>query len=207
MMQRFTTHSGIVTPFDRDNIDTDQIIPARFLHRPRDQGYGDVLFADLRDGNGSPFETASFDTATILATGCNFGCGSSREHAVWALLDHGVRVVIASGFGDIFFNNALQNGLLPVVLPAEQAQAILREASERPGTIMSVDLGSQKISTPRAEYSFSIDSYRKEAIMLGLSETQMTLREEAAIAEFERRHFTENAWAFETSRSARTDNP
>lgn len=181
-MQKFVKHRGIVCLMPHSNVDTDQIVPARFLHRPRDEGYGDILFNDLRlaeDGSADPdfpLNNPDFAGATFLVAGENFGCGSSREHAVWALVDAGFRAVIAPSFGDIFHSNALQNGLLVIRLPADQITSLVQEPGSQGQIELSIDLAEQRISGVTGDANFDISAYRKEALLLGLSEMQMTLR-------------------------------
>jgi 3-isopropylmalate/(R)-2-methylmalate dehydratase small subunit len=199
-MERFHHHRGVVAALPKRNIDTDQIIPARFLHRARSEGYGQQLFHDLRvqmDGS----ENASFVLnqppyrgATVLVAQENFGCGSSREHAVWALVDFGFKVIIAPSFGDIFYNNALQNGLLVIRLDQTAVDAITRQAEQEPATEIEIDLANQTVAGCGVKASFDIDPYRKEALMLGLSEIEMTLRNRSEIEQFESRHVRTSPW-------------
>lgn len=198
-MERFGKHEGEVLHLPFDNIDTDQIIPARYLHRPRAAGYADQLFHDLRfDADGA--ENADFPLnapvnrhATILVAGRNFGCGSSREQAVWALMDYGFRVVIAPGFGDIFFNNSLKNGLL--VIPLTTAEITSLTQSLSPKDTVTVDLEAQQIVSADARtIRFEIDPYRKEALQLGASDIAMTLREQESIERFEVLHLERYPW-------------
>ncbi len=198
-MLAFTEHRGQVLRLPWENIDTDQIIPARYLHRPRDAGYGDQLFHDLRftpDGSlrvGFPLNDPTKAESSILVAGRNFGCGSSREHAVWALLDYGFRVVIAPDFGDIFFNNSLKNGLLAIRMDEQSIESLMHEEGD--STILTVDLFRQSIiNRDGVSLEFDIDSYRKEALLKGESEVQMTFRLLDEIKEFEARHITENPW-------------
>lgn len=199
-MEPFKHHRGLVAPLPQRNIDTDQIIPARFLHRARSKGYGQLLFHDLRtqiDGSedtGFVLNKPAYKGATVLVVQENFGCGSSREHAVWALADSGFKVIIAPSFGDIFYNNALQNGLLVIALDQERVDWIIREAKRNPGTALDFDLPNQTVEGQGVKASFDIDPYRKEAIMLGLSETELTLQRRDEIEEFERRHIQTFPW-------------
>ena len=154
MAEPFTTHTGLAVPLDRINVDTDQIIPKQFLKRIERTGFGQFLFYDWRfTGDGSPdpgfvLNEDRYRDATILVTGDNFGCGSSREHAPWALQDYGFRVIIAPSFADIFYNNCFKNGLLPVVLPGDTVRRILRNAAEQHPYYVSVDLGQQVVTEP-----------------------------------------------------------
>lgn len=199
-MRSLVHHSGVAAVVPVVNVDTDQIIPARFLHRSRARGFGDVLFCDLRfreDGstnNEFVLNRSPHDKATILIALDNFGCGSSREHAVWALMDFGIRVVIAPSFGDIFFGNAFKNGLLPVVLTPAETEKLIALAV-RPHVIrIKIDLPAQRIMAGRLVIKFSIDPYYKEVLLQGLSETKATLSEIASIEEFENRHSREAPW-------------
>ena len=200
-MQAFRRHRGLLVPYIAANVDTDQIIPARFLHRPRKQGYGSLLFHDLRhDDAGRPkpdfvLNRDSYRTGTILLAGPNFGCGSSREHAVWALVDHGFKAVIAPGFGDIFYNNCGKNGLLAIVAEAAVLNALAEEAHRRPGASATIDLPEQSIALGQdRRWSFSIDPYRKQALLEGASEIEMTLKAIGEIEAFEAEHRSKSPW-------------
>src|SRR5690349_5711528 len=192
-MQSFTVHTGIVAALPRDNVDTDQIIPKQFLKRIERTGYGVVLFFDWRydrDGNPDrafPLNAPQYRGATILIAGKNFGCGSSREHAVWALRDYGFRAIIAPSFADIFANNCVKNGLLTVVLrPEEIAQLITCEASG-PRT-WKIDLEQCRVSgSGGLEARFSIDPFARTCLLEGLDEIGMTLKHEAEIAAYEQK--------------------
>ena len=192
-MQSFRQHRGIAAHLPQRNVDTDQIIPARFLHLPRAAGYGAHVFNDLR-GAGFVLDTPPFDAASILIAGDNFGCGSSREHAVWALLDAGIRVVIAPGFGDIFAGNALQNGLLAVALPADRVATLAEAATARAPLELEVDLEAQRIGGPGIDTAFDIAPRRKQALLLGLSEIEMTLRDIDAVRAHEARRAAAAPW-------------
>jgi 3-isopropylmalate/(R)-2-methylmalate dehydratase small subunit len=193
-MQSFTTHTGLVVPFDRENVDTDQIIPKQFLKRIERTGYEDFLFYDWRyQGEGTPnpnfiLNAEQYAGATILVAGKNFGCGSSREHAVWALRDYGFRVVIAPSFADIFTTNSAKNGLLLVTLsPVEIAKLM---ASAAAGDFnLTVDLESCAISSANGfSAQFTIDPFTRTSLLLGLDEIGMTLQHEAEIAAYEDAH-------------------
>lgn len=193
-MEPFTTLTGIVAPLDRVNVDTDQIIPKQFLKRIERTGFGPFAFFDWRylpDGSPNPeFELnhPGYQGATILVTGRNFGCGSSREHAPWALREYGFRALIAPSFADIFYNNCIQNGMLPVVLPEEQVQELMRRAKESPGYRTTVDLITQTVRDDQGfSASFAIDPFVRERLLKGLDDIGMTLTHEAAIAAFEAR--------------------
>ena len=192
-MQSFAVHSGIAALLDRDNIDTDQIIPKQFLKRTERTGYGDCLFFDWRfDVEGRPNPTFALNApqyagASVLIAGKNFGCGSSREHAVWALRDYGFRAVIASSFADIFAGNCVKNGLVPVVLrPSEIAALKARDVSGR--FQLTVDLENCEVRA-RDGFSahFEIDAFRRTCLLEGLDEIGMTMRHEAEITAYEKR--------------------
>lgn len=206
-MERFETLHAVAAPMPVPNMDTDQIVPARFLWNARDAGYGKFLFHDLRfaeDGSALPefvLNAPQYESVRILVAGDNFGCGSSREGAVWALHDHGIGVVIAPSFGDIFFNNAFKNGLLPIVLPAERVQALHRWLAEHPGASMTVDLQAQSIRYGDGECeSFEIDPFRKRLLLEGKDEISFTLAQGAAIEAFEARYDREFSWLSQMAR-------
>jgi 3-isopropylmalate/(R)-2-methylmalate dehydratase small subunit len=197
-MQKFTVHTGIVAALPRDNVDTDQIIPKQFLKRIERTGYGDVLFFDWRyDRDGIPdaafpLNAPQYHGASILLAGKNFGCGSSREHAVWALRDYGFRAIIAPSFADIFANNCVKNGLLAVVLrPSEIAQLHARDAA---GLFrLKIDLEQCQISWNGGfQAHFAIDPFSRTCLLEGLDEIGTTLKREAEIADYEqkRRNFS-----------------
>jgi len=202
-MQAFTTMTGLVAPLDRANVDTDQIIPKQFLKTIKRTGLREGLFYDWRkqkDGSQDPtffLNQPRFQGATILLTRDNFGCGSSREHAPWALLDQGFRCVIASSFADIFYNNCFQNGILPVVLKADNVLVMMNDVLATPGYQLSVDLESQTVTTPDGtSLHFEIDPYRKDCLYRGLDSIGLTLQHEAAIDAYETRRKTEAPWLF-----------
>jgi 3-isopropylmalate/(R)-2-methylmalate dehydratase small subunit len=175
------------------NVDTDQIIPKQFLKRIERSGFGQFLFFDWRfrdDGTPNPeFELnrPGYEGASILVAGRNFGCGSSREHAPWALQDYGFRAIIAPSFADIFFNNCLQNGVLPVVLPEATVNEILSRAKERPGYTLTVDLEKQSVEDEEGELAhFEVDAFRRECLLEGLDDIGLTLQHEADIDAYER---------------------
>jgi len=190
-MEPFVTHTGRAVPLRRSNVDTDQIIPAVYLKRVTREGFGDGLFAAWREDPSFVLNQPRYTGATILVAGPDFGTGSSREHAVWALLDYGFRAVIAPRFGDIFRTNATKAGLLPVVLP-EKTVALIQDAAEaEPPAEVTVDLAGREVRTvggdlagPLAE-PFEIDDYTRWRLMEGLDDVGLTLRHEAAIAAFE----------------------
>ena len=202
-MQPFTQLTGVVAPLDRVNVDTDQIIPKQFLKTIKRTGLREGLFFDWRkqkDGSPDPLFFLNQDryrAATILLTRDNFGCGSSREHAPWALLDQGFRCVIASSFADIFYNNCFQNGILPVVLRPEEIQTLMSAVLATPAYQLTVDLGQQTVTTPAGvSYRFNIDPFRKDCLYRGLDSIGLTLQHESAIANYEARRRTEAPWLF-----------
>ncbi|OAB55155.1 hypothetical protein AY600_08805 [Phormidium willei BDU 130791] len=201
-MQSFVRHTGILAPLLDSHIDTDQIVPARFLHRPRAAGYGAQLFHDLRhtaEGAAAPsfvLNNPVYQGASLLLAGANFGCGSSREQAVWALLDFGIRVVIAPSFGDIFYNNGFKNGLLPITVDASTHEAMAAAVAQRPGLAASVDLRAQRIGVEGAgAWRFEVDGYRKRALIEGKSEIEMTLDRLDEIEAFEAGDRRRRPWA------------
>ena len=188
---------------DRVNVDTDQIIPKQFLKTIKRTGLREGLFFDWRkqkDGSPDPLfflNQERYRAATILLTRDNFGCGSSREHAPWALLDQGFRCVIASSFADIFYNNCFQNGILPVVLRPEEIQTLMSAVLATPAYQLTVDLGQQTVTTPAGvSYRFNIDPFRKDCLYRGLDSIGLTLQHESAIANYEARRRTEAPWLF-----------
>lgn len=194
-MQAFTKHTGIVLPMDRSDVDTDQLVPKQFLKRVERTGFGQFLFFDWRflpDGSDNPdFELnkPEYKGATILLARRNFGCGSSREHAPWALVDYGFRVVIASGFADIFYGNSFKNGLLLISLPEEQIEKLFQKAAKTRGYKLTVDLESERITDDDGlELPFQIDPFRRDCLLGGLDDIDLTLRHEKEIAEYEQTH-------------------
>jgi 3-isopropylmalate/(R)-2-methylmalate dehydratase small subunit len=186
-MEPFTTHAGRAVPLRRSNVDTDQIIPAEYLKRVSRSGFGEGLFAAWREDPSFVLNQPRYDGATILVAGTDFGTGSSREHAVWALTDYGFRAVIAPRFGDIFRTNATKAGLLPVALP-EAAVTALQDAIEAdPGTQLVVDLDSRVVLAEAAgiKASFEIDDYTRWRLMEGLDDIGLTLRHVEDITDFE----------------------
>ncbi len=184
-MEPFSRVTGVAAPLDRANVDTDQIIPKQFLKRIERSGYGPFLFYDWRRAGNFILDQPAFRGAAVLVTGANFGCGSSREHAAWSLLDAGFRAVIATSFGDIFKSNSFRCGLLPVELPEAQVAELIRLATEEPGTEVTVDLAARRISAGGFETSFAVDPFNRECLLNGWDEIALTLRQEAAIARFE----------------------
>ncbi|HLN13452.1 MAG TPA: 3-isopropylmalate dehydratase small subunit [bacterium] len=193
-MKPFTNHTGVAVPFDRADVDTDLIIPARFLKRIERTGYGDVLFQSLRylpDGSPNPefvLNRPQYREGSVLVAGRNFGCGSSREHAAWALQDYGFSVVIAPSFADIFSNNAAQIGLLTVVLPEARIREILETASAREGYQLTVDLEGQTVVDGFGRRDrFEIDAFKRHCLLNGLDPIGLTLQHEAEFVRFEAR--------------------
>jgi 3-isopropylmalate/(R)-2-methylmalate dehydratase small subunit len=193
-MQPFSEHTGLVVPLDRVNVDTDQMVPKQFCKLLTREGYGRVLFYDWRYQDGEVpnpefvLNWPRYQGASILLTRANIGCGSSREHAAWAVLDYGFRVVIAPSFADIFYNNCFKNGILAVTLPDGTVDELFRRTDESEGYRLTVDLDSQTIgdgSDFRA--SFSIDPFRKQALLKGLDEIGLTLEHEAKITTYEKK--------------------
>ncbi len=184
-MEPFTRVTGVLAPLDRANIDTDQIIPKQFLKRIERSGYGPFLFYDWRRNGDFVLDKPAYRGAAVLVTGANFGCGSSREHAAWSLLDAGFRTVIAPSFGDIFKSNSFRCGLLPVELPEPQVAELIRLATEEPGMEITVDLAAQRLRADGFEASFAIDPFSRKALLNGWDEIALTLRQEADIAHFE----------------------
>ena len=186
-MEPFVTHTGRAVPLRRTNVDTDQIIPAVYLKRVTRDGFGDGLFAAWREDPSFVLNQPRYEGATILVAGLDFGTGSSREHAVWALLDYGFRAVIAPRFGDIFRNNSTKAGLLPVVLP-EKAVGLIQDAAEaEPPAQVTVDLGARVVLADAAgiKAPFDLDDYTRWRLMEGLDDIGLTLRHEDAISAFE----------------------
>jgi 3-isopropylmalate/(R)-2-methylmalate dehydratase small subunit len=184
-VEPFTSVSGVLAPLDRTNVDTDQIIPKQFLKRIERSGYGPFLFYDWRRSGDFILDRPQYQGAAVLVTGANFGCGSSREHAAWSLLDAGFRTVIAPSFGDIFKSNSFRSGLLPVELPDEQVAELIRLATEEPGMEVTVDLTAQRIRAGGFESDFAIDPFYRECLLNGWDEVALTIRREADIARFE----------------------
>jgi 3-isopropylmalate/(R)-2-methylmalate dehydratase small subunit len=188
LMEKFRTLTSPAMPLDRINVDTDQIIPKQFLKRIERTGYGEFLFFDWRQDPGFEINNPRYKSAQILVAARNFGCGSSREHAAWALSDYGFRCVIAPSFADIFHSNAGKNGILLVTLPEEQVQTLLDRASNRDGYKLSVSLEENTISDADGfKTSFSIDPFRRYCLLEGLDDIGLTLRHADDITAFEAR--------------------
>ena len=200
-MQKFVNHSGTAAPLDIINIDTDMIIPKQFLKTIKRTGLGANLFDEMRfdtDGSEKPdfiLNREPWRGASILVAGDNFGCGSSREHAPWALLDYGVRVVISTSFADIFFNNCFKNGILPIVVSADERDALMADASDAENPMLKVDLMIQEIHRPNgATVSFDIDPFRKQCLIEGLDDIGLTLQKRSKIEAYEASRKNSHPW-------------
>lgn len=193
-MEPFVVVTGVVAPLDRVNVDTDQLIPKQFLKRVERTGYGPFLFFDwryLEDGSPNPdfvLNAPGYQGATILVAGRNFGCGSSREHAPWALLDYGFRAIIAPSFADIFYNNCLKNGILPVALPEEDVAKLMARAKASPGYRATVDLDKCQVRDDQGLCApFEVDAFRRHCLLNGLDDIGLTQQHEADIRAYEAR--------------------
>jgi 3-isopropylmalate/(R)-2-methylmalate dehydratase small subunit len=211
-MEKFVTHTGLVAPLDRANVDTDAIIPKQFLKSIKRSGFGPNLFDAWRyldqgepgmDNSRRPLNPnfvlnqPRYRGASILLARENFGCGSSREHAPWALLDFGFRAVIAPSYADIFFNNCFKNGVLPIVLPAAGVDLLFHEVLAEPGYRLTVDLPAQAVITPSGNtHAFDIDPFRKHCLVNGLDEIGLTLQHVDEIKAFEAKRRAEQPWLF-----------
>ncbi len=194
-MKPISKHTGLVVPLDRVNVDTDQMIPKQFCKLLTREGYGKLLFYDwryLEGGTPNPdfvLNESRYRGASILLARDNFGCGSSREHAPWGVLDYGFRAVIAPSYADIFYNNCFKNGILPITLPAAQVDELFRRTEAQEGYQLTADLVNQTVSDANGlRVKFEIDPYRKEILLKGLDDIGMTLQHEAEIAAFEKSH-------------------
>jgi 3-isopropylmalate/(R)-2-methylmalate dehydratase small subunit len=193
-MESFKTLEGVVTLLDLPNVDTDQIIPKQFLKRIERTGFGEYLFYDWRFIDGKrlnpnfEMNAERFFGATILLARANFGCGSSREHAPWALCDYGIRAIIAPSYADIFYNNCFKNGMLPVILPAEAVGTLFVKTRKTPGFQLIVDLETQQVrSNDGLCFSFNVDAHRRDCLLNGLDDIGQTLKQEKKIAEYEQK--------------------
>ena len=200
-MDKFTTLTGIAAPLPQVNVDTDMIIPKQYLKTIHRTGLGRGLFDEMRfdrDGAEIPgfvLNQPAYRDAEILVAGDNFGCGSSREHAPWALLDFGIRCVIAPSFADIFYNNCFKNGILPIALPQDDVDALMAEASKGSNARMTVDLEAQTITTADGTATrFEVDPFRKRCLLEGLDDIGLTLEKGAAIDAFEARSAADHPW-------------
>ncbi len=191
-MQPFSKHTGLVLPFDRVNVDTDQMVPKQFLKLQTKQGFGRVLFYDWRYMPGEKpnpdfvLNWPRYKGVSVLLARANFGCGSSREHAPWAIADYGFRVLVAPSYADIFYNNCFKNGILPVTLPEEQVEQLFKRAEKDEGYAITADLPSQTITDAHGlSFKFKIDEFRKHVLLEGLDDIGMTLKYEAKITAYE----------------------
>jgi 3-isopropylmalate/(R)-2-methylmalate dehydratase small subunit len=201
-MDKFTKMTGVAAPLPMINIDTDMIIPKQFLKTIKRTGLGKNLFDEMRydsEGNENPdfvLNQPAYRKATILVAGENFGCGSSREHAPWALLDYGIRCVISTSFADIFFNNCFKNGILPIKLPKEDVDKLLDDASRGANAMVTIDLENQVITGPDGgSISFDVDQFRKHCMLNGLDDIGLTLQKGEQIASFEEKMAMSQPWA------------
>ncbi|OYX44752.1 MAG: 3-isopropylmalate dehydratase small subunit [Rhodobacterales bacterium 32-67-9] len=200
-MDKFNTLTGIAAPMPLVNIDTDMIIPKQFLKTIKRSGLGKNLFDEMRftqDGKEIPgfvLNQPAYRNAEILVAGDNFGCGSSREHAPWALLDFGIRCVISTSFADIFYNNCFKNGILPIVLPQEQVDALMEDARKGANARMTVDLEAQTVTTSDGQsFPFEVDPFRKHCLLNGLDDIGLTLEKVSAIDTFEKTAAQARPW-------------
>ncbi len=200
-MQKFTTLSATAAPLPMINVDTDKIIPKQFLRTIKRTGLSEGLFYDMRfDEQGKPkpgfvLDEPGYRNAQILITGENFGCGSSREHAPWALLDFGIRCVIAPSFGDIFYNNCFKNGILPIELPKAEVDLLMDDAQRGANAVVTVDLESQEITGPDGgTLRFEIDPFRKHCVLNGLDDIGLSLEKVAKIDDYEAKQRQEQPW-------------
>lgn len=197
-MEKLSRIQGRAIPFGAKNIDTDIIIPAKWLKTITREGLGEGAFETIRAQEGNVFDDPAYRGAPILIAGDNFGCGSSREHAAWAILDLGIRAVIAPSYSDIFSGNAVKNGILPVVLPQKAIDRLMEVARANEGTgghAIDVDLETQTVTTEfQDRFTFEIDPFRKHCLLNGLDEVALTLERQAAIGEFEARRSADQSW-------------
>ena len=200
-MDKFETLTGIAAPMPLVNIDTDMIIPKQFLKTIKRSGLGVNLFDEMRFNlDGTEIEDfvlnkAPYRNAEIIVAGENFGCGSSREHAPWALLDFGVRAVVSTSFADIFYNNCFKNGILPVVLPKEAVDALMDDAEKGENARITIDLENQKVvGADGTEYAFEVDAFKKHCLVNGLDDIDLTMEKSEAIANFEQKAATARPW-------------
>ena len=211
-MKAFTQHTGLVAPLDRANVDTDQIIPKQFLKSIKRTGFGPNLFDEWRYLDvGQPYQDNSkrplnkdfvlnaerYQGASVLLARENFGCGSSREHAPWALEEYGFRSIIAPSYADIFFNNSFKNGLLPIILSDAELDELFAQVEAQPGYQLSIDLEAQTVTRPDGKVmNFEIDAFRKHCLLNGLDDIGLTLQDDVAIAAFESKHRASQPWLF-----------
>ena len=200
-MEKFTTLSGVAAPLPLVNVDTDMIIPKQFLKTIKRSGLGVNLFDEMRfDQDGDEIadfvlNQPAYRDAKIIVAGDNFGCGSSREHAPWALLDFGIRAVIAPSFADIFFNNCFKNGIIPIVLPQETVDQLMADAEKGANAVLSIDLEKQEITRPDGSViGFEVDAFKKECLLNGLDDIGLTMKKAAAIDTFEESYGAKAPW-------------
>ena len=201
-MQKFETLTGVAAPIEIDNVDTDMIIPKQYLKTIKRTGLGAGLFAEMRyldDGSPNPdfvLNKPAYKNVKILVAGDNFGCGSSREHAPWALLDYGIRCVISTDFADIFYNNCFKNGILPIKVAAEDLPKLMDDARRGANATLTIDLPAQEIRGPDGgTVKFEIDAFRKHCMLNGLDDIGLTMEKKASIDSYEAKAKTERAWA------------
>jgi 3-isopropylmalate/(R)-2-methylmalate dehydratase small subunit len=211
-MRAFTQHTGLVAPLDRANVDTDQIIPKQFLKSIKRTGFGPNLFDEWRyldvghayqDNSKRPLNkdfvlnAERYQGASVLLARENFGCGSSREHAPWALEEYGFRSIIAPSYADIFYNNSFKNGLLPIILSDAEVDELFQQVEANPGYELTVDLQAQTVTRPDGKvYNFELDEFRKHCLVNGLDDIGLTLMDHEAIASFEAKHRASQPWLF-----------
>jgi len=200
-MEKFKKLTGVAAPMPLVNIDTDMIIPKQFLKTIKRSGLGVNLFDEMRyndDGTEKPdfvLNKPAYRNAEIIVSGDNFGCGSSREHAPWALLDFGIRCVISTSFADIFYNNCFKNGILPIILPAEQVEVLMRDAEKGQNARITVDLESQEVTSADGQtFSFQVDPFKKHCLINGLDDIGLTLKKVKSIDAFESQTAIERPW-------------
>ena len=200
-MDKFDKHRGVAAPLNMINIDTDKLIPKQFLKTIKRTGLGRYLFNEIRfNADGSENEDfvlnkPAYRDASILVAGDNFGCGSSREHAPWALLDYGVKCVISTSFADIFFNNCFKNGILPIVVSKEELDQLMDDADNGANSVLDIDLENQHIGRPNGEkINFEIDEFRKHCLINGLDDIGLTMQKQSNIDDFEKKREAEKPW-------------
>ena len=200
-MEKFDKHRGVAAPLNMINIDTDKLIPKQFLKTIKRTGLGKHLFNEIRfNADGSENENfvlnkPAYREASILVAGDNFGCGSSREHAPWALLDYGVKCVISTSFADIFFNNCFKNGILPIVVSKEELDQLMDDADNGANSVLDIDLENQHIGRPNGEkINFEIDEFRKHCLINGLDDIGLTMQKQSNIDDFEKKREAEKPW-------------
>ena len=201
-MDKFTQHRGVAAPMDMINIDTDMIIPKNFLKTIKRLGLGKHLFQEMRfqdDGSEKPdfvLNKSAYRDASVLVAGDNFGCGSSREHAPWALKDFGIRCVISTSFADIFYNNCFKNGILPIRVTKEQLEALMDDAGKGANAVLDIDLEAQQIQRPNGEHiRFTIDAHRRDCLINGLDDIGLTMKRETKITDYEEKLAAAQPWA------------